>query len=118
MIVLTHFFGMVGASVAWLMYGAATHPFMVPRLVRTCLESTPFEWFRLNVRLVPPSLVFALGWVLLQAIGPDRIAVVVVCLAATLVLHVVLSFVFVGPELRSTVQTAWAGIATRPGRAS
>jgi len=117
-IVLTHFFGMVGASVAWLMYGAATYSFMVPRLVRTCLESTPFEWFRLNARLVPSLAVFALGWVLLQAIGPDRIAVVVVCLAATLVLHVVLSFVFVGPELRSTVQTAWAGIATRPGRAS
>ncbi len=117
-VVLTHFVGMVGASLAWLMYGAMLYSFMVPRLVRSCLDSTASSWFKLNVRLVPSVLVFALGWVCLQAFGPDRIAVVAACLVPALVLHVALSFVFVGPELRSTVLAAWTGIATRSRRVS
>jgi hypothetical protein len=100
------------------MYGAMLYSFMVPRLVRSCLDSTASSWFKLNVRLVPSVLVFALGWVCLQAFGPDRIAVVAACLVPALVLHVALSFVFVGPELRSTVLAAWTGIATRSRRVS
>jgi len=117
-VILTHFFGMVGASLAWLMYGAMLYSFMVPRLVRSCLDSTASSWFKLNARMLPSLLVFAAGWVCLQELGPDRVVVVVACLVPALVLHVALSFIFVGPELRSTVVTAWSGIASRPGRAS
>jgi hypothetical protein len=86
---------------------------MVPRLVRSCLDSTPLAWFRLNARLVPSLLVFALGWVCLQGLGPDRIVVVMACLVPALALHVALSFIFVGPELKGTAQAAWAGITSR-----
>jgi len=112
-VVITHFFGMVGASLAWIMYGAMLYFLMVPRLVRSCLDSTPLAWFRLNARLVPSLLVFALGWVCLQGLGPDRIVVVMACLVPALALHVALSFIFVGPELKGTAQAAWAGITSR-----
>jgi O-antigen/teichoic acid export membrane protein len=112
-VILTHFFGMVGASLAWLMYGAMIYLLMVPRLVRTCLGSTLFVWLKLNARLVPSLLVFALGWVCLQNFGPDRIHVVACCLAPALALHLALSFIFVGPELRGTVVAAWTGATSR-----
>ena len=112
-VILTHFFGMVGASLAWLMYGAMIYLLMVPRLVRTCLGSTLFAWLKLNARLVPSLLVFALGWVCLQNFGPDRIHVVACCLAPALALHLALSFIFVGPELRGTVVAAWTGATSR-----
>ncbi len=115
-VILTHFFGMVGASLAWLMYGAMIYLLMVPRLVRTCLGSTLSAWFKRNARLVPSLLVFALGWVCLQSFGPDRILVVVCCLAPVLVLHVAPSFVFVGPELRGTVLAGWTGVTSRAAK--
>jgi O-antigen/teichoic acid export membrane protein len=112
-VILTHFFGMVGASLAWLMYGTITYLFLVPRLVRTCLGSKFSAWLRLNARLLPSLLIFALGWVCLQNFGPDRILVVAYCLLPALALHSALSFILVGPELRGTVLAAWTGLTSR-----
>jgi hypothetical protein len=109
---------MVGASLAWLMYGAMIYLLMVPRLVRSCLGSTLWTWLRFNARFVPSLFVFALGWVCLQNLGPDRILVVAYCLAPTLALHLGLSFIFVGPELKSTVLATWTGITSRAPKAA
>jgi O-antigen/teichoic acid export membrane protein len=115
-VVLTHLFGMVGASLAWLLYSAATYVLLVPRLTRACLDSPALAWFKLTARLLPSLAVFAAGWVCLQVFGPDRIVVVVACLAPALVLHAVLSMFLVGPELRGTASAAWAGFAMRSSR--
>ncbi len=115
-VVLVHFFGMVGASLAWLLYGTVTYVVLVPRLVRACLDSTMRAWLRLNARLLPSLLIFTLGWVCLQNLGPDRILVVACCLGPALVLHSALSFIFVGPELRGTVRAAWTGVTSRASR--
>jgi O-antigen/teichoic acid export membrane protein len=115
-VVLTHFFGMLGASLAWLMYGAMLYLLMVPRLVRRCLDATALAWLKLNARLIPSLSVFALGWVCLQNLGPDRILVVTYCLVPALTLHFALSFVFVGPELRGTVRAAWTGVTSRASK--
>ncbi|MGD0287021.1 MAG: oligosaccharide flippase family protein [Acidimicrobiales bacterium] len=117
-VIFAHFFGMVGASLAWLMYGAMIYLLMVPRLVRSCLGSTLWTWLRFNARFVPSLFVFALGWVCLQNLGPDRILVVAYCLAPTLALHLGLSFIFVGPELKSTVLATWTGITSRAPKAA
>lgn len=112
-VLLTHFFGMIGASLAWLMYGAMIYLLMVPRLLRACLDSTLSAWLKRNTRFVPSLLVFAFGWVCLQNFGPYRIPVVVCCLVPALAVHLALSFIFVGPELRGTVMAAWTGVTSR-----
>jgi len=52
-VVLTHLFGMVGASLAWLLYSAATYVLLVPRLTRACLDSPALALFKLTARLLP-----------------------------------------------------------------
>ena len=104
---------MVGASLAWLMYGTIIYLLLVPRLVRACLGSTLSAWFRRNARLVPSLLVFALGWVCLQSFGPDRIPSSRAA-SSRARLQSAPSFVFVGPELRGTVLAGWTGVAVTP----
>lgn len=115
-VVLTHLFGMIGASVAWLLYSAMTYLLLVPKLVRSCFDSAPLAWFKFNLRLLPSLIVFAVAWLCLQAFGPDRVLVAVACLGPAVALHVLLSVVLIGPELRGTMTAAWSGLTSRVSR--
>lgn len=112
-VVLTHVVGLVGASLSWLLYGVVTFVIMIPRLSVACLGTSPWAWFKRSARILPSTVTFVGGWVILDLLGPDRVVVVVACLAATLLLHLVLSLFLVGPELRSTALSALSSRTSR-----
>ncbi|MGH9091840.1 MAG: hypothetical protein ACRDZR_10765 [Acidimicrobiales bacterium] len=116
-VVLTHWFHLLGASASWLLYAAAMYLAMVPKLAGPCLGRSSLGWFKDAGRLVPSLLTFLAGWLCLQSFGADRVLVVVACFVPALGLHLLLSATLVGPELKRTATSAWAGLAGHLRRA-
>ncbi len=104
--VATMRFGLTGAATWWVTFESVLYAYMVPRILRRCLQMGVLSWYLHILRIVAlASLTYGSAWLLI--VVPHSYATVFLIggYVAASALFLLGAYLLIGPELRATVVT-------------
>ncbi len=104
---LVYFFGLAGAAFSWIVYNLFGYAYTIPRICAECgLGISPLKWYARVLRFLgPAAVIYGSAWTICRAAGHGSIYALVVGYALASSLFVLGSFLLIGSELRSSMQT-------------
>jgi O-antigen/teichoic acid export membrane protein len=75
---LIYFFGLAGAGFSWVFYHLFAYTYMVPKICRECLQSSPWSWYAHVAKVLGLAAVtYGVAWLVVSALGLFTLPVLV-----------------------------------------
>jgi O-antigen/teichoic acid export membrane protein len=113
-IVLTYFFGLAGAGFSWVLYHLFAYAYMIPRISRECLQTSPWSWYAHVGRVLGlGALTYGVAWLVVLAIGSLRVHVLAPAFVLASAAYAAGSIALIGSDLKDTMQRLSASVLAR-----
>jgi O-antigen/teichoic acid export membrane protein len=107
-------FGLPGAGFSWVFYHLFAYAYMVPRVCRACLESSPWRWYLHVLRpLALAALTYGPAWLLLEVLGNFTLPAVALAYAGGSAAFAGGAYLLIGTDLKETLQRLRAALVVR-----
>src|SRR5438105_482746 len=109
-------FGLPGAGFSWVFYHLFAYAYMVPRISRECLGTSPRDWYLHIGRVYGLAVItYGMAWLVMSTIGPgeDSLVADVVAYVVGSGLYALGAYLMIGHDLRQTIQRLPASLSIR-----
>jgi hypothetical protein len=98
-------FGLPGAGFSWVFYHLFAYAYMVPRICRECLQTSPWTWYgHVGRVLALGAVTYGVSWLVVSALGTFTLPVLVIAYLLATIAFGVGALVMIGSDLRETLQ--------------
>ena len=104
-VVLIFAFGLPGAGFSWVFYNLFVYAYMVPRICRECLQTSPWTWYGHVARVLGlASVTYGVAWLVVSAVGMFTLPVLVVAYIAATAAFALGANTLIGADLKETLR--------------
>jgi O-antigen/teichoic acid export membrane protein len=97
-------FGLPGAGFSWVFYNLFAYSYMIPRICRECLQSSPWGWYWHVAKLLGLTAVtYGVAWLVVSALGTFSLAVLVAAYLVATAAFVLGARAMIGSDLKETL---------------
>jgi O-antigen/teichoic acid export membrane protein len=98
-------FGLPGAGFSWVFYHLFAYVYMVPRICRECLQTSPWNWYgNIGRVLALGAITYGVAWLVVSALGTFTLPVLVIAYLLATIAFGIGALVMIGSDLRETLQ--------------
>ena len=102
---LIFIFGLPGAGFSWVFYHLFAYGYMVPRICRECLHSSPWAWYGHVAKVLGLAAVtYGVAWLVVLAVGTFTLPVLVAAYLVATAAFALGANAMIGADLRETLR--------------
>jgi len=111
---LVHFFGLSGAGFSWVLYHVFAYTYVVPRICRECLAISALGWYSRVLKVLGlAAMTYGAAWLILGSGSHNSVVPLALAYLVSSSLFLAGSFVWMGTELRGSLQGILRNFRTR-----
>ena len=111
---LVHFFGLSGAGFSWVLYHVFAYTYVVPRICRECLAISALGWHSRVLKVLGlAAMTYGAAWLILGSGSHNSVVPLALAYLVSSSLFLAGSFVWMGTELRGSLQGILRNFRTR-----
>ncbi|TAN34581.1 hypothetical protein EPN29_02600 [bacterium] len=104
-VLLIFVFGLPGAGFSWVFYHLFMYSYMVPRICRECLQSSPWAWYgHVAKALGLAAVTYGVAWLVVSAVGTFTLPVLVAAYLVATAAFAVGANAMIGADLKETLR--------------
>jgi O-antigen/teichoic acid export membrane protein len=97
--------GLPGAGFSWVFYHLFAYAYMVPRISRECLQTSPWSWYGHVAKvLVLGASTYGIAWLAISALGGLNAPVIAIAYLVATAVFAVGTLLLIGSDLKETLQ--------------
>jgi O-antigen/teichoic acid export membrane protein len=101
---LVFFFGLPGAGFSWVFYHLFAYGYLVPRVSRECLQSSPWAWYLHVARVLGlAAITYGVAWLVVSAVGAFTLPVLVAAYLVATAAFALGANALIGSDLKETL---------------
>lgn len=102
---LIFIFGLPGAGFSWVFYHLFAYGYMIPRICRECLQSSPWAWYGHVAKVLGLAAVtYGVAWLVVLAVGTFTLPVLVAAYLVATAAFALGANALIGSDLRETLR--------------
>jgi O-antigen/teichoic acid export membrane protein len=102
---LVYLFGLPGAGFSWVFYHLFAYGYMVPRICRECLQTSPWTWYGHAGKVLGLAAVtYGVAWLVVSALGMFTLPVLVVAYLVATAAFALGANAMIGADLKETLR--------------
>ena len=102
---LVFLFGLAGAGLSWAVYNLFAYGYMVPRICRECMQTSPWAWYRHAGKVLGLALAtYGVAWLVVSALGMFTLPVLVAAYLVATAAFALGANTLIGADLKETLR--------------
>ncbi len=102
---LVFLFGLPGAGFSWVFYHLFAYGYMVPRICRECLQTSPWAWYGHVAKVLGlGAITYGVAWLVVSALGMFTLPILVVAYLVATAAFAFGANAMIGADLKETLR--------------